>query len=66
MDQQKLKNLRLIFLILIILAVISAFVVPYIFLDSINSFKGAFLYWFLFAVFVIFLTIKITSYWGND
>ena len=66
MDQQKLKNLRLIFLILIIVAVISAFIIPYICLASINSFKGAFLYWIFFAIFVIFLTIKITSYWGNE
>lgn len=66
MNQQKLKYLRLFFVILIILAVLSAFIIPYIFLDSINLFKGAFLYWISFSIFVIFLTIKITSYWGND
>lgn len=63
MENNKLKKLRLFYTVLILLLVISAFAVPYILLNSINLFKGAFLFWSLFALTVIFLTIKITTYW---
>lgn len=63
MKNKKLKKLRLFYTVLILLFLISAFAVPYTLLNSINLFKGAFLFWSLFALIVIFLTIKITSYW---
>lgn len=63
MDNNKLKKLRLFYAALILLLVISAFAVPYLLLNSINLFRGAFLFWCLFALIVIFLTIKITTYW---
>ena len=63
MDNKKLKKLRIIYAALIFLLVIAAFAVPYMLLNSINLFRGAFLFWSLFAVIVIFLTIKITNYW---
>ena len=63
MKKEKLKRMRLIYICIMILLVISAFAVPYNFLNSINSFKGAFLFWSIFALTVIYLTIKITSYW---
>lgn len=66
MEDNKLKNLRIFFITLIILLVISAFAVPYLFLNSNNTFLGAFFYWSSFALLVIYLTIKITSFWRNN
>ncbi|TDO95041.1 hypothetical protein DFR79_10140 [Halanaerobium saccharolyticum] len=63
MENKKLKKLRLFYTLVILLLVISAFAVPYTLLNSINLFRGAFLFWSLFALTVIFLTIKITGYW---
>lgn len=63
MEEKRLKKLRFIFIALILLLVISAFIIPYQLLNTINLFQGAFLYWSLFALIIIFLTIKITSYW---
>jgi len=63
MENKKLKKLRLFYSLLILLLVISAFTVPYTLLNSINLFRGAFLFWSLFALTVIFLTIKIITYW---
>lgn len=63
MKKKNLKKLRFIFTALILLLVISAFIIPYLFLNDFNLFQGAFLYWSLFALIIIFLTIKITSYW---
>lgn len=66
MSPKKLKYLRILFVLLILCLVISAFAVPYAFLSSLNAFKGAFLFWSLFALLVIFLTIKITQYWRDN
>ncbi|ADO78124.1 hypothetical protein [Halanaerobium praevalens] len=63
MKKSKLKKLRWLYLSLILVLVISAFIVPYTLFSSINLFRGAFLFWLIFALIVIFLTIKITSYW---
>jgi hypothetical protein len=64
-NKDKLKKLRLFYIILILLLVLSAFAVPYTILNEINLFRGAFLFWSLFALTVIFLTIKITTYWSE-
>ncbi|RCW60886.1 MULTISPECIES: hypothetical protein [Halanaerobium] len=66
MDREKLKKLRNLYLVLILLLVVSAFIVPYTLLSSLNYFYGAFLFWSFFALAVIYLTIKITTYWRND
>jgi len=63
LENEKLKKLRLFYTILILILVISAFALPYTVLNKINHFNGAFLFWSLFALIVIFLTIKITTYW---
>ncbi len=65
MENKKLKKLRLFYSLLILLLVISAFVVPYTLLNSINLFKGSFLFWNFFALLIIFLTIKIVSHWED-
>jgi hypothetical protein len=65
LENNKLKKLRLFYTGLILLLVILAFAVPYTLLNSVNLFRGAFLFWSLFALTVIFLTIKITSYWSE-
>jgi len=64
-NNNKLKKMRLFYTFLILILVISAFAVPYTMLNQINLFRGAFLFWSLFALTVIFLTIKITTYWSE-
>lgn len=66
MSENNLKKLRWIYTTLITILVITAFVVPFTLLSRINLFGAAFLFWMLFALIVIFLTIKITSYWRNS
>ncbi|PTX15851.1 hypothetical protein [Halanaerobium congolense] len=66
MGNDKLKKLRLLYAALILLLVLSALTVPYLMLNSINLFRGAFLFWLFFALIVIFLTIKITTYWRDN
>lgn len=66
LEKNKLKKLRFIYIALILMLIITAFAVPYLMLNSINLFRGAFLFWVVFALTVIFLTIKITTYWRND
>ena len=63
MKNKKLKRLRLFYILLIFLLVILAFAVPFTLLNSINHFRGSFMFWILFALVVIFLNIKITIYW---
>ncbi|MFW6001515.1 MAG: hypothetical protein ACOCQE_04000 [Halanaerobium sp.] len=63
MNKKELKKKRIFWLIIISLLVISAFTVPYLYLSEVYSFFGAFFYWSVFALLVIFSTIKITSYW---
>jgi hypothetical protein len=66
LGNDKLKKLRLLYAALILLLVLSALTVPYLMLNSINLFRGAFLFWLFFALIVIFLTIKITTYWRDN
>ncbi|SDH25190.1 hypothetical protein [Halanaerobium congolense] len=66
MGNDKLKKIRLLYVALILLLVLSALTVPYLMLNSINLFRGAFLFWLFFALIVIFLTIKITTYWRDN
>jgi len=63
LDKKQLKKLRIFWLIVISVLVLSAFIVPYVYLNDVYSFFGAFFYWSIFALLVIFSTIKITSYW---
>jgi len=66
LGNDKLKKIRLLYVALILLLVLSALTVPYLMLNSINLFRGAFLFWLFFALIVIFLTIKITTYWRDN
>lgn len=66
MNINKLRRLRFFYIFAILILVISAFVVPYTIISSLNIFYGAFLFWSIFSLMVIFLTIKITSYWRNN
>jgi len=66
LKNDKLKKLRWLYTLLILLLIITAFAIPYLMLNSINLFKGAFLFWILFALIVIFITIKITTYWRSN
>jgi membrane protein YdbS with pleckstrin-like domain len=63
MDKKELKKKRIFWIVIISLLVISAFAVPYLYLSEVYSFFGAFFYWSIFALLVIFSTIKISSYW---
>jgi membrane-associated HD superfamily phosphohydrolase len=62
-NKKELRKKRIVWLTIISLLVISAFAVPYLYLSEVYSFFGAFFYWSVFALLVIFSTIKITSYW---
>jgi len=66
LKNDKLKKLRWLYTVLILLLIITAFAIPYLMLNSINLFRGAFLFWILFALIVIFITIKITTYWRSN
>jgi len=66
LKNDKLKKLRWLYTLLILLLIITAFAIPYLMLNSINLFRGAFLFWILFALIVIFITIKITTYWRSN
>lgn len=66
MNENKLKKLRWIYAALIIILVITAFIVPFTLLSAINLFEAAFLFWMIFSLVVILLTIKITTYWRNN
>jgi membrane-associated HD superfamily phosphohydrolase len=63
MDKNELKKKRIFWVLVISILVVSAFAVPYLYLSDIYSFFGAFFYWSVFALLVIFSTIKIISYW---
>lgn len=65
MDNKKLSKLRFIWIFWLILLILSAFIIPYQFLNEVKSISGAFLYWSIFAIVAIFSTIKITSYWRD-
>jgi len=63
MDKNKLKKLRKFWVSFLIILVLSAYIVPYLFLSDYETMSGAFLYWTIFALIAIFSTIKITKYW---
>ena len=66
MDKNKLDKLRKRWVIFLIILVLSAYIVPYMFLNHIEKASGAFLYWIIFALIAIFTTIKITNYWREE
>ncbi len=61
----KLKKLRKKWILFLIILIISAYVVPYLYLNNVEKASGAFLYWIFFALIAIFSTIKITTYWRD-
>jgi len=63
MDKNKLKKLRKFWVLFLTILVLSAYIVPYLFLNNFKTINGAFLYWTIFALAAIFSTIKITKYW---
>ncbi|ADQ13833.1 hypothetical protein [Halanaerobium hydrogeniformans] len=65
MNKEELKKLRIFWITLIFILVVSAFAVPYLYFRDSGSFFGSFLYWIVFVLIVIFSTIKITAYWRD-
>jgi hypothetical protein len=57
----ELKKWVFIFFVL----VLSAYVVPYMFLSNVASVYGAFLYWNVFALVAITLIIVVTNKWRD-
>ncbi len=45
--------------------IISAFIVPFVFLSNVTSFYGAFLFWTVFAVAAIAGVMVITGGWRD-
>jgi len=65
LNKEELKKLRIFWLTLIFMLVVSAFAVPYLFFRDSGSFFGSFLYWIIFALLVILAAIKVTAYWRD-
>ncbi|MGM0411089.1 MAG: hypothetical protein ACQEQF_10055 [Bacillota bacterium] len=63
--ENKLKKLRKKWILFLLILILSAYIIPYLFLTNIERVSGAFLYWIMFALVAIFSTIKITSYWRD-
>jgi positive regulator of sigma E activity len=64
-ENNSLKTKRIIWLIWLAILVISAYVIPYVFLDGVQRVTGAFLFWSIFALVAIGSTIRIISYWRD-
>jgi len=58
-----LNKKRLIWLIWFMLLILSAFIVPYLFIGGISRITASFLFWTLFAITAIISTIKIIGHW---
>lgn len=63
MDNKDLSKLRKFWVLFLTILVLSAYIVPYLFLSDFETMSGAFLYWIIFALVAIFSTIRITKYW---
>lgn len=63
MDKKDLTRLRKLWVLFLTILVLSAYIVPYLFLNNFEKMSGAFLYWVIFALVAIFSTIRITKYW---
>lgn len=64
-ENEDLKKKRKIWLAWLTFLIISAYVVPYVFLDNVQRVTGAFLFWSIFALVAILSTIRIISYWRD-
>lgn len=60
-----LSRKRWFWFICLSLLIISAYIVPYVFLGDIARITASFLYWTLFAVLAIFFTIRIIKNWRD-
>ncbi len=58
-----MKKKRFYWVIWLVVLVLSAYIVPYVFIGNIHRAGASFLFWTLFAVLAIISTIKITTYW---
>ena len=53
-------------LILVVLLVLSAYIVPFVFLNRIHAWYGSFLFWILFALVVMGLIVRATRRWRDS
>lgn len=65
MDKKTIQKLRKRWVSWLVFLITSAFMVPYLFLSGIESVKGAFLFWIVFALAAIYSTIRICTYWSD-
>ncbi|MFO8191277.1 MAG: hypothetical protein R6U08_00640 [Bacillota bacterium] len=62
-----LERQRLLWIIVFLVVVLSAFIVPFIsFMSNMTKFYGAFLFWSIFALVVIVFLGMITARWKDD
>ncbi len=61
----ELRKKRIFWAIYFLLLVILAFAVPFVFLNQVAAFHGAFLFWCLFALAAIIGVAKITAHWPD-
>ena len=53
-------------LIAVVLLVLSAYIVPFVFLNRIHAWYGSFLCWILFALAVMGLIVRSTRTWRDS
>lgn len=58
-----LSRKRWFWFICLSLLILSAYIVPYVFLGGITRITASFLYWTLFAITAILFTIRIIKNW---
>ncbi|AZO94657.1 hypothetical protein [Halocella sp. SP3-1] len=63
--KSRLSRKRWFWFICLSLLILSAYIVPYVFLGDIARITASFLYWTLFAVLAIFFTIRIIKNWRD-
>lgn len=55
-----------LYAIIIAILILSAFIVPYVFLSEIEKWYGSFLFWIVITVIVIFINYLFVKDWGKE
>ncbi|MDK2821167.1 MAG: hypothetical protein PWP31_1132 [Clostridia bacterium] len=64
-NKKHLSALRLGWVMWFVLLILSAYIVPYVFMGNLPKMSGPFLFWTLFALVAIISTIRVTNYWRD-
>lgn len=64
-DKKRLKSRRVRWFVWLLILVLSAYIVPYLFLEDTNKATGSFFFWTAFAITAIISTFKIIGMWRD-